>query len=212
MRKKSNVERQADKAAGDDAARERIVSQSRRQFMAHGFRGVTMDDLAADLGMSKKTLYAHFTSKTALLEAVIGNKVAAVNSDLERSIAESPSNFSAALHRALACMRQHSEELQPPFLRDVARETPQLFQLVQTKRRAVLQRHFGKLLGEGRKAGMIRKDISATLAIEILITCADAIINPQKLAELNLPAKTCLSAILTIFLEGMITDEGRGNL
>jgi len=212
MRKKAEIEGQAKKPDWDEGTRERIVSQSRRQFMAHGFRGVTMDDLAAELGMSKKTLYAHFASKTALLEAVIGDKVAAVDSDLERSIAESPSDFPAALHSALACMRQHSEELQPPFLRDVAREAPQLFQMVQTERRAVLQRHFGKLLGEGRKAGMIRKDISATLAIEILITCADAIINPQKLGELNLPAKTCLSAILTIFLEGMITDEGRKRL
>nr|MDQ3624958.1 hypothetical protein [Verrucomicrobiota bacterium] len=80
---------------------------------------------------------------------------------------------------------------------------------VQTRRRAVIQRHFGKLLRQGRKAEMIRKDISAGLAVEILIGATDAIINPQKLSELNLPAKTCLSAIITIFLEGVITDKGR---
>ena len=43
----------------------RIVAAARRYFLAHGFRGVTMDDLAAELGMSKKTLYAHFSSKAA---------------------------------------------------------------------------------------------------------------------------------------------------
>ncbi|MGN6719163.1 MAG: helix-turn-helix domain-containing protein, partial [Candidatus Binatia bacterium] len=46
---------------------ERIVSAARAHFFAHGFRSVTMDDLAAELGMSKKTLYAQFPSKTELL-------------------------------------------------------------------------------------------------------------------------------------------------
>ena len=46
--------------AGGEPAHRRIVAGARRYFFAHGFRGVTMDDLAAELAMSKKTLYAHF--------------------------------------------------------------------------------------------------------------------------------------------------------
>jgi len=49
------------------AARRRILAGARRHFFANGFRRVTMDDLAAELGMSKKTLYAHFPSKQHLL-------------------------------------------------------------------------------------------------------------------------------------------------
>src|SRR5690349_13753943 len=48
---------------------QRIVAGARCYFFAHGFRGVTMDDLAAELGMSKKTLYVHFSSKMVLLQA-----------------------------------------------------------------------------------------------------------------------------------------------
>ena len=51
--------------------RKRIISGARRHFFAHGFRGVTVDDLAAELGMSKKTLYAHFDSKPQIVEAAI---------------------------------------------------------------------------------------------------------------------------------------------
>jgi AcrR family transcriptional regulator len=171
-----------------------------------------MDDLAAELGMSKKTMYAHFPSKTALLEAVVEDKIAEVDADLGSIVEAEASGFPEVLHEALACVRRHSEELQPPFLRDVAREAPALFALVRTRRRVVLQRHFGRLLGTGREAGMIRKDIPTKLAIEILISSADAMINPQKLSELNIPAKTCLSALLAIFLEGMISDKGRRRL
>ena len=86
---------------GENAARQRIVAGARRHFFAHGFRGVTMDDLAEELGMSKKTLYAHFPSKTALLEAVIGDKLQRVEADLDRVIVgRLPRIFSAPLHAA----------------------------------------------------------------------------------------------------------------
>ena len=43
--------------------RQRIVEAARAHFFSHGFRRVTMDDLAEELGISKKTLYAHFPGK-----------------------------------------------------------------------------------------------------------------------------------------------------
>jgi len=55
-----------------DANRQRIVDAARGHFFSHGFRSVTMDDLALELGVSKKTLYAHFPGKFDLLEAVLG--------------------------------------------------------------------------------------------------------------------------------------------
>ncbi len=192
-----------------DPARQRIVTEARRHFLAHGFRGVTMDDLASELGMSKKTLYAHFSSKGALLQAVVEDKLRGADTEFGEITCQFESDFLGALHQLLACVRRQSEELQPAFMRDMAREAPDLFQVVQVKRRALIQRHFGKLIGEGRKAGMIRKDIPADLMIEILVGATDAIVNPQKLSQLDLPAKTGLTAIVTIFLEGVMTDQGR---
>ncbi len=49
----------------------RIVGVAERIFLRSGFSRVLMDDLARELGMSKKTLYAHFASKEALLRAVL---------------------------------------------------------------------------------------------------------------------------------------------
>src|SRR5689334_25106941 len=90
-----------------DSARRRIVAQARAHFFAHGFRGVTMDDLATELAMSKKTLYAHFASKGALLEAVLADKLQGVDEDLGRVVAQSVADFPAALRPLLACVRRH---------------------------------------------------------------------------------------------------------
>lgn len=190
-----------------DPVRQRIVSEARRHFMTHGFRSVTMDDLAAELAMSKKTLYAHFSSKTALLEAVIDEKLRSADADFTAISDRFASDFMEAIRQLLACVRKHAEELQPPFLRDMAREAPELFQSVQARRRSLIQRHFGKLIGEGVKAGWIRNDIPADLMIEILVGATDGLVNPQKLSQLNLPAKTALTAIVSMFLEGALIGD-----
>ena len=51
--------------------RDKIISKSEELFLSLGFKSVTMDDIANAIGISKKTIYAHFSNKTALVEVVI---------------------------------------------------------------------------------------------------------------------------------------------
>lgn len=190
---------------------QRIIAAARRHFFTHGFRSVTMDDLAKEVGMSKKTLYACFPSKAALLEAVLMDKFRAIEADLDRIMSER-SNVLAALHELLACVQQHTEEIQPPFVRDIGREAPEMFRLVESRRRDVIQRYFGRLLDEGRRAGIIRRDIPTKLVIEILLGATQAITNPQKSAELELTTRTGFSTIIRVILEGVMTEKGRSTL
>jgi AcrR family transcriptional regulator len=195
--------------AEENVARQRIIKAARRHFLAHGFRGVTMDDLAGELGMSKKTLYASFASKEALLRAVLLDKFDSAEADLEK-ISSSPStDVLGTLQQLLACVRIHAEEIQPPFVRDIRREAPEMFQLVQARRRSLIQRHFGKLFEAGQRAGIIRKDIPTRLMIEILLGVTEAIMNPAKMADLNLTPKTGYVGIITVVLEGILTEKGR---
>src|SRR6266566_5351482 len=87
--------------AASSPAAQRIVSAARDHFFAHGFRSVTMDDLAAELGMSKKTLYAEFSSKTALLRAVLLDKFASVEKDLDAVMARCSGDAMAELQQLL---------------------------------------------------------------------------------------------------------------
>jgi len=55
----------------DTEVRERIISYAREHFMHEGFSKVTLDEIATELGMSKKTLYKYFEDKEDLLRAGI---------------------------------------------------------------------------------------------------------------------------------------------
>ena len=193
----------------DDDAAARIIAVARQHFFANGFRAVTMDDLAGELGMSKKTLYASFPTKTDLLRAVLLDKFGRVEVDLQRIAAGFSNNMLDSLHQLLACLQRHTEEIQPPFVRDIRRAAPQLFELVQTRRRRIIQTYFGSLLDECRKAGIIRKDVSTRLIIEILLGATEAIMNPVRMAELGLTPKTGYSTIINVVFEGVLTAKGR---
>ncbi len=187
---------------------QRIVTAAREDFFAHGLRSVTMDDLAAELGMSKKTLYASFPSKTALLRAVLLDKIGSVESDLDGIMARSSGDALAALDQLLACVQRHTEEIQPPFVRDLRRESPELFKLVEERRRTMIQRHFGGIFAQGRRSGSIRRDVSTDLIVEILLGAVQAIMNPAKMEDLGLTPKGGYSAITSVILHGVITKKG----
>src|SRR6266550_9007297 len=100
-----------------DPHRQRIVDAARIHFLSHGFRSVTMDDLAEELGISKKTLYAHFPGKIDLLEAVLADKFSSVEAALKKATRAHPDDFPATLHELLAGTQRELDEIKPPFVR-----------------------------------------------------------------------------------------------
>jgi AcrR family transcriptional regulator len=194
------------------SARARIVAVARRHFMAHGVRGLTMDELAAELGMSKKTLYECFASKIELLQAVILDKIQDSEAAFDAVAGAPATDFFNRLQQLLACVHRIAEEIQPPFVRDLQRDSPELFELINTRRRTLIHRHFKKLFDDGRRAGKVRKDVPTALIIEILLGATEAIVNPQKMVELGLTPDAAYSAVLRIVLEGLIVRNGRAKV
>jgi AcrR family transcriptional regulator len=192
-----------------ESNRQRIVNAARAHFFSHGFRSVTMDDLAEELGISKKTLYAHFPGKFDLLEAVLADKFAGVEAMLKQVTRSHPHDFAATLHELLAGTQRELDEIKPPFVRDMRQKAPQVFKGVERRRAALFQRYFGNLLVSGRRAGMVRRDVPATLIIEILLAMVQAIMNPTKMEELGMVPKEGFAGILKVVLEGALTPKGR---
>jgi AcrR family transcriptional regulator len=192
-----------------DAGRQRIVEAARSHFFSHGFRSVTMDDLADELGISKKTLYVHFPDKMALLEAVLADKFARLESKLKQVASEHPHDFPTALHELLASARHELDEIKPPFVRDMRQKAPHVFKMVERRRGEVIERFFGKLFTEGQRSGMVRKDFPARLLIEILLGAVQAVVNPAKIEELGLTPQTAFASVVKVVLDGVITRKGR---
>jgi AcrR family transcriptional regulator len=168
-----------------------------------------MDDLAEELGISKKTLYAHFPGKFDLLEAVLADKFAGVEATLKAVSQAHPHDLPATLRDLLAGTQRELDEIKPPFVRDMRQKAPDVFKLVERRRGALIQRYFGEFFVEGQRGGMVRKDVPAKLMIEILLAIIQSIMNPPKMEELGMMPKEGFTGILKIVLEGALTSKGR---
>jgi AcrR family transcriptional regulator len=71
------VGRPGQQAAGD--LQRHILEIARRQFVANGYAGTSLDQIAAEAGSGKQTLYRHFSSKEGLFLAVIRSEMARLN-------------------------------------------------------------------------------------------------------------------------------------
>lgn len=66
--------------------RNEIVQQAARLFLERGYANVTIDDIVAQIGGSKRTLYARFGGKAGLFEIVIKDYCAGVTHNLEAGV------------------------------------------------------------------------------------------------------------------------------
>ena len=80
--------------------RERILQEAVTLFYERGFTGTTLDDIAAELGVTKPFIYTHFKSKTDLLAAIC---LPTIQMSLDAAIAaiESPGSATERLHKLI---------------------------------------------------------------------------------------------------------------
>lgn len=61
--------------------KDRIKQKAKELFMRYGIRSVSMDDIATQLGISKKTIYQYFTDKDELVDGVVDEDVQTMQTD-----------------------------------------------------------------------------------------------------------------------------------
>ena len=63
--------------------KEKILEKATDMFLNLGFKSVTMDDLANEMGISKKTIYTHFENKTKLVQECTFSLFNQINSGID---------------------------------------------------------------------------------------------------------------------------------
>ena len=195
-------------ATGDPAVA-RILRQARAHFFTHGYCSCTMDDLAAELGMSKKTLYVHFAGKDDIMRAVIEQLGREVRADAEALLASRRLGFSEKLRGFAEGMVQRLSLLNPRTLRDLQRFAPELYELTVEMREKNIPYIFGRFIEEGKLNGKVRDDVDAAFAVEFFLQAMQGLIQPATLDRLGLTPRDLLPRAIDLFFGGLLTPAGR---
>ena len=189
--------------------RERILESAQQHFFQTGFSKVSMDELALDLGMSKKTVYKHFPGKELLLKTIARLVMKRTEKQVKAILNNKDLGFMEKLQNLMQFVALQLSVLSRPFVLDVQRNAPGLWKEMEKFRREKILGNFGKLFKEGVAKGMFRKDINEELLILLYISAIQGIINPEVLTNLPITPPEAFNSIITVFLEGVLTEKGK---
>lgn len=189
--------------------RARILQQARSDFFAHGYSRFTMDGLAAELGMSKKTLYVHFAGKDEIIGAVIEHLAAEVRAEADALLANHDLNLAEKLHGFVESMLARMATLHPRTMRDLQRFAPKLYAKVEEMRGRTLPYVFGRFIAEGQSTGLVHPNLPPDFAIEFLLHAMQGMLQPATFERLRLTPRDVMRTAIDLFFGGLLTNAGR---
>ncbi|HMK38384.1 MAG TPA: TetR/AcrR family transcriptional regulator [Bacteroidota bacterium] len=184
--------------------RERIIAAASMRFTEEGFSSVTVGEIAAGLGISKKTLYKYFSGKEEILAVVTGRLLDGIRGEF-RSIVEGDSSFLVKLEMLVTFLGMRLARFSRPLLRDIQRHSPQIWDRVQQFRRDRISTDFKGLLLRGVADGFVRRDVDIDLFLMAFLGAVEAVVNPAVLAEHPLSVQEIIRSLMSVFFRGILT-------
>ena len=136
----------------------RIMEAATYRFMNLGFYKVTMDEIASDLRMSKKTMYKFFPSKETLLKEIVHTFMRKVEGEVQ-GIVSSDKPIEEKLTTLLTLIGKQLRRFSRPFITDVQRFAPALWKEVELFRRERVLSQLQKMFRQAKKEGGFREDL-----------------------------------------------------
>ncbi len=187
----------------------RILSKARELFFESGFRRITTDEIAHELGMSKKTLYHYFDSKRDLLRLCLEQRLDEMKGQIEGIMADRTRDFIKKIGGILQAAFDLVTGISKSFIEDLRRYEPGLWKMISDFRERVMFRHISRLLLDGRKEGMVRSDLDHNLIVLIIFMAIQDILNPEQLARMPFSLSDIFETLLKIVYAGIFTDPAR---
>ena len=168
--------------------KENILTKATELFLTYGFKSVTMDDIASKMGVSKKTIYAHFDNKNILVAATTDALFDTISSGIER-IQESEKNPIAEMYKVKAFMMQHLKDEKSSPQYQLQKYYPEIYHELVQKQFDLVQECITKNLKRGIEQALFRKEIDVDFITRIyfkgMTGIKDADTFPQERFDMN---------------------------
>lgn len=187
--------------------KERIQQKANDLFRRYGVKSITMDEIATQLGASKKTLYQYFSDKDELVEAVVRETIEFAQQTCDRN----KNNSKDAIHelfQAMDLVQQIFSDMNPAMMYDLERFYPQSYKIFLDHKNKYLFEIIKSNLRRGIEEELYRPeiniDIIAKFRLEGMMIAFNQDVYPASkfnLVELH-------AAIIEHFLFGVASMKG----
>ncbi|HWQ81905.1 MAG TPA: TetR/AcrR family transcriptional regulator [Ignavibacteria bacterium] len=185
----------------------RIMRQATELFYSNGLYKTSMDEIAAELNISKKTIYKYFESKYDLIrestDYTLKSSVKWVDDILSRKI-----NVASKLALLLENYSKQVCQVSEKWIKDMRTHYPEIWKQIETFRTEKIYDIVKKLIKLGCKEKIITS-YPPELIVESYAATLRAIVNPVFLQSCNCTMKDAVDFVFDIHLNGILTAKGR---
>ena len=184
-----------------------IISKSAELFLRYGVKSLTMDEIAKQLGMSKKTIYLYVANKSDLIQ-----KVMQAHLDREtafiKEVQKTSQNALEENLRMITFMSGELQEFKSVTFFELQKYYPESYALFNEHREKVALKHILNNLKAGIKEGLYRKDIDAEIVSRIFVSALDILIDQQRFPTKKYNFFVLYKEFVNYHLGGILTPKG----
>jgi len=192
------------------SSKERYVTQLYKLFRKKGLQ-LSMDQIARELKLTKKTLYNNFESKEELMRTVMQHVLGEIEFKMNIALTNGK-NAIEALYHTSAIMNKSLEEIGPLLLNDTATCLPDLKLLNHTDRMSFYSRIITENLTRGKSESLYRDDLNISLVTIFFTSAMSKIYSWDGSYHFLKNPYIFHSELIRYHLEAIVNDEGRAKL
>jgi AcrR family transcriptional regulator len=187
--------------------RERILCASHELLYKFGVRSVTMDDIAKQIGISKKTIYTCFSDKNELVTQFMEEKLGEHLSCFENITANS-ANAIDEIVKNMEEMGHIFSQMNPNFIYDIQKHHPAAWQLFKDFKNKHIAGIIERNLKQGISEGLYRSDINIKVISKLRLETIEIAFNPLIFPPETYSVRDVQLQLLDHFLHGITTLKG----
>ncbi|HET7116901.1 MAG TPA: TetR/AcrR family transcriptional regulator [Hanamia sp.] len=185
----------------------RIKQKADELYRRYGIKSVTMDEIASQLGVSKKTIYQSFSDKNELVDAVIGDILNYNRNYCQASRVEAD-NAVHEVFLAMDSLQTTFENMSPGILFDIERNYPATYKKFKEFKYNFLFDIMKKNIERGKKEGLYREDMNSDIIAKTRLECMMIPFNEDLFPRNQFPMVFLHQQLIEFFLYGMVTPKG----
>lgn len=185
-----------------------IMEKASAVFMRLGIKSVTLDDLARELGISKKTFYKYFEDKNDLVRAIITAKT-----ELDKSICimsiQSSSNAIESLYNITSNVIQNFSNINPSVFYDLRKYHPDAWEIMHNHKDHFVKEMIINNVKRGITEGYYRQELDPEIMARLYITSTNSLLDGTSFPWPDFKFEEVFLEIVKFQLFGMTSEKGR---
>lgn len=186
---------------------EQIIEKATEMYLTLGFKSVTMDDIANEMGISKKTIYQHFANKNDLVEAVTMQMFDTISCGIDQICLEDKNPITEIFEIKNFVMQNLKDEKASPIYQ-LQKYFPKTFKCLRNKQFDKMEDCVIRNLKKGIELGLYRNDLNLDFVSRIYYSGIHSTKDKEVFPDTMFNAVQLEEMYLEYHLRGIVTEKG----